>query len=110
MTQHASAAHLDEIAATITEPWRPVDVAHMNGAVLRIARLDGEFPWHHHDEDEMFLCWRGTFRIELAGTEPVTLTQGDVFVVPKGIEHRPVADSPAYALLVEQAETRQYGN
>ena len=65
----------------------------------------------HHDEDELFLCWSGTFRIEIEGGEDVQLSQGDLFVVPARTEHRPVADQgPAYALLLERPETKQYGN
>jgi mannose-6-phosphate isomerase-like protein (cupin superfamily) len=94
----------------ITEPWQPRDVATANGAVLRVARLLGEFRWHHHDEDELFLCWEGAFRIEMHGREAVELRAGDVFVVPRGVEHRPVAESPAVALLIEREETLQYGN
>lgn len=78
--------------------------------MVRVAQLHGEFPWHDHDEDELFLCWDGTFRIEIEGRDPVTMVAGDVFVVPKGLRHRPVADEPAHVLLVEPAETRQYGS
>ena len=100
-----------ERAAGLTEAWKPVDLAVANDAVMRLVRLDGEFPWHHHDEDELFLCWSGEFRIELAGREPVTLSEGALYVVPAGTEHRPVADSgPAVAMLLERPETRQYGN
>jgi mannose-6-phosphate isomerase-like protein (cupin superfamily) len=98
-------------AAALTEPWQPQDLVTANDAVLRLARLDGEFPWHHHAEDEVFLCWSGTFRIEMAATTPVEMTVGDVVVVPAGTQHRPVANAgPAYALLLERPETRQYGN
>lgn len=95
---------------TVAEPWQPRDLAVANGSAVRIARLHGEFPWHHHDEDELFLCWEGSFRIEVADGEAVTLSAGELFVVPRGVEHRPVAESPAVALLFERQETAQYGN
>ncbi len=97
------------VAAAATEAWRPVDVATANDAIIRLARLDGAFDWHTHDEDELFLCWEGGFRIEMGGRESVELGVGDVFVVPAGVEHRPVADRPAVTLLIERPETEQRG-
>ncbi|GAA5130147.1 cupin domain-containing protein [Pseudonocardia adelaidensis] len=101
---------IDKAIATLTGPWQPRDLVLANDTVVRIARFDGEFPWHTHDEDELFLCWDGSFRVELEGREPVTLRAGDLFVVPRGTRHRPVADAVAHALMVERPETRQYGN
>lgn len=115
MEQHpadpaAAPVSIPDAIAALTGPWQPTDVVQANDAVVRVARLEGSFPWHHHDEDEMFLCWEGTFTIEMAQRPTVTLKAGDVYVVPAGVEHRPVADAPAHAVLLERPETLQYGN
>jgi mannose-6-phosphate isomerase-like protein (cupin superfamily) len=101
---------IDAVANALTEPWQPRDLISVNDAVVRVARFHGEFPWHHHDEDELFLCWEGSFRIEIRGREAVELRAGDLFVVPAGIEHRPIADRVSYGLMLERPETKQYGN
>ena len=100
---------LNLLAQGIREPWQRVDVVSVNDAIVRMAMAHGEFPWHHHEEDEFFLCWSGTFRIEREGEDPVSLGPGQVFVVPRGVRHRPVADEPAVALMIERPETKQYG-
>ncbi|HEX9855683.1 MAG TPA: cupin domain-containing protein [Acidimicrobiia bacterium] len=106
----ADPVSIDELIRDLAGPWLPEDVVSVNDAVVRLARLEGVFPWHHHDEDELFLCWDGEFRIELADDGPVMLRRGDVFVVPAGVEHRPVADVVSHALLLERPETKQYGS
>jgi mannose-6-phosphate isomerase-like protein (cupin superfamily) len=101
---------LAELIAGLEGPWQPVDVVEANDAIVRLARFEGEFPWHHHDEDELFLCWDGSFRVEMEGRDPVTLRAGELFVVPRGMEHRPVAEERAHGLMLERPETKQYGN
>ncbi len=103
------AVSIDEAARALPGPWQPADLATANDATVRVARLAGEFPWHEHQEDELFLCWEGAFRIELEGHDAVELGRGELFVVPRGTRHRPVADEPAVTLLLEKPETRQYG-
>lgn len=98
------------VLSEIHEPFKPRDLVRANEAIVRIARLRGEFPWHHHDEDELFLCWKGAFRIEMEGRPAVHLGGGQLFVVPRGLRHRPVADEEAVTLMLERPETLQYGN
>jgi mannose-6-phosphate isomerase-like protein (cupin superfamily) len=98
-------------AEELTEPWKPVVVAEASGFQVKVVRLHGEFPMHSHEaQDELFLCLSGEFDIELEEAESVTLKSGDVFVVPAGRRHRPVARKPATTALFEPAETRQYGD
>jgi quercetin dioxygenase-like cupin family protein len=101
---------IDEAIGALPGPWQQRDLVTANDAVVRLARFEGEFPWHDHDEDELFLCWDGSFRIELEDRDPVTLNAGDLFVVPRGVRHRPVAEQAAHALMLERPETKQYGN
>jgi quercetin dioxygenase-like cupin family protein len=101
---------ITEAMRGLAGPWQPRDLAEANDAIVRVARLEGEFPWHLHEEDELFLCWDGRFRIELEGREPADLGAGDLFVVPRGVRHRPVADRVAHTLLLEKPQTKQYGN
>jgi mannose-6-phosphate isomerase-like protein (cupin superfamily) len=93
-----TAISIPQRAAALSEAWRPQDLATVNDAVLRLVRLEGAFAWHQHTQDELFLCWSGCFRLELRDRAAVQLEPGDVFVVPRDVEHRPVADEPAFAL------------
>ena len=101
---------ISEVISALPGPWQPRDLVTANDAVVRVARFEGEFPWHVHEEDELFLCWDGSFRIEIEDREPITLSAGELFVVPKGTRHRPVAAQPAHALMLERPETKQHGN
>jgi quercetin dioxygenase-like cupin family protein len=109
-TPDSAPVSIETVIRSLTGPYQPRDLVTANDTIVRVARFEGEFPWHEHDEDELFLCWDGTFRIEIDARPSVTLTPGDLFVVPKGTRHRPVADTPAHGLMVERPETKQYGN
>jgi mannose-6-phosphate isomerase-like protein (cupin superfamily) len=104
------AISIPALLAELPGPWKPKDVVRVNDTIVRVARLEGEFPWHTHEEDELFLCWDGAFTIELEGAETVHLNSGDVFVVPRGVRHRPIAERTAHAILLERPDTKQYGN
>ena len=94
----------------ISEHWRPKVVAELNGQVVRLVKLLGEFVWHHHEhEDELFVVIDGTLRIEFRD-RTVTLLPGEMLVVPRGVEHRPVADEEVSVMLFEPSETKNTGN
>lgn len=87
--------------ASLSEPWRPRVVAEVNGQAMKVVKAHGEFPWHRHDgEDELFLVWRGRFRVEFRD-RVVELGPGDSCVVPRGIEHRTCADDVAEVVIFE---------
>jgi len=91
------------------ETWSPKIVAELNGQQVKLAKLDGAFDWHHHeDEDELFLVVKGHLTIELRDRH-VDLDEGEFFVVPKGIDHRPVANELAHVLLFEPSTTLNTG-
>ena len=103
--------NVQQVVAGLTEPWKPVVVGEANGFLMKVARLDGAFPWHAHErEDELFYCLEGSFRIEREGDGPLVLSEGDVVTIPAGSRHRPVADRPAVAVVFERGETKQYGD
>ncbi len=94
----------------IHEHWRPRVVGSLNGQEVKLVKFKGEFVWHHHDEaDELFLAWRGSFRLEFRD-RVVELHEGEFCIVPKGVEHRPVADEEVSVLLFEPAGTKNTGN
>lgn len=96
--------------ARFDEHWRPKVVAELNGQEVKLVKIQGAFPWHHHaDADEMFMGWRGRFRLEFRD-RIVEVGPGEFVVVPRGVEHRPVADEEAEILLFEPAEVRNTGN
>ena len=102
--------NLAEKLASFTEHWVPKVVGELNGQYVKVVKFEGEYVWHRHaDEDELFLVLRGRIRIELRD-RTVTLEEGEFFIVPRGVEHKPAADETAHVMLFEPAETRNTGN
>jgi len=102
--------NLAEQLATFSDHYRPRTVGQFNGHDLMVVKLKGPFVWHRHDEtDDFFLVLKGRLRIELRDGN-VELGPGDLYVVPKGIEHRPVADEEAHILLIEPTGTPNTGD
>ena len=101
---------LPEKFALFTEHWRPKVVAELNGQEVKVIKVQGTFPWHHHEhEDELFLVWRGRFRVEYRD-RVVELSPGELVVVPRGVEHRTAADEEAEIVVFEPKEVRNTGN
>lgn len=110
----------------IHEYWKPYIAGELNGQLVKLDKLKGEFVWHHHEsEDEMFLVVKGRFRIEfkdnpdknennadnsVRATRSVQLKEGEFIIVPRGVEHKPVADEECWILLFEPASTLNTGN
>lgn len=100
---------LAEKLASFSETWTPKVIAELNGQHVKLAKLNGEFVWHAHEhEDELFLVVRGSLEIEFRD-RTVTLGPGELLVVPRGVEHRPVAQSEVELLLFEPASTVNTG-
>lgn len=96
--------------ALFDEHWSPKIVGELNGQHVKLVKLLGEFVWHHHeDEDELFLVVKGRFRMEFRDRN-VWGEEGEFIVVPRGVEHRPVAEEEASVMLFEPASTVNTGN
>lgn len=96
--------------AIFNDHWNPKIVGALNGQHVKLVKLQGEFVWHHHDdEDELFLVLKGRFRMEFRD-QHVWLEEGEFLIVPRGVEHRPVAEEETHVLLFEPASTLNTGN
>ena len=102
--------NIEEKLALFDERWKPKIVGELNGQYVKLVKFIGEFVWHHHDdEDELFLVVKGRFRMEFR-ERSVWIEEGEFIVVPRGVEHRPVAEEEAHVLLFEPASTLNTGN
>ena len=101
---------LAEKFARFSEHWKPKIIGELNGQHVKLAKFQGEFIWHHHQhEDELFLVVHGSFRMEFRD-RTVTVGEGEMLIVPRGVEHRPVADEEVWVMLFEPAGTLNTGN
>lgn len=99
-----------KIAAALSELWSPRIVAEVDDAYVKVAKVQGELAWHSHDdEDELFFVLQGRLHIEMEDRN-VELGPGEMFVVPKGVRHNPVADEECHLLLVERKSTSHTGS
>ena len=102
--------NLRQKLASFADHWSPKVVGELNGQQVKLVKFQGPFHWHHHDdEDELFLVVKGRFRMELRDGD-VWLEEGEFLVVPRGVEHRPVAEEEVHVLLFEPATTLNTGN
>ena len=102
--------NLAEKLSQFDDHWIPRVIGAVNNFEVKVAKIQGEFVWHHHaEEDELFLVLKGQLKIEFRDGE-VVLGPGELVVVPKGIEHRPVAEDEVQIVLFEQSGTVNTGN
>jgi len=101
--------NLKDKFSLFNEHWTPKIIGELNGQQVKLAKLKGEFIWHDHkEEDEMFLVIKGTLHIELRDKK-VSLSEGEMYIVPRGVEHKPIAPKEAWVLLFEPATTKHTG-
>ncbi len=102
--------NLSEKFSLINEYWSPRLVGELNNQAVKIAKLKGEFIWHHHEnEDEMFFVIEGSMTIKLRDKD-VKLNKNEFFIIPKGVEHKPVAESEVLVMMFEPLTTVNTGN
>ena len=93
-----------------SDHWNPKIAGELNGQQVKLAKLKGEFVWHHHEkEDELFLVMKGSLRMLLRDRE-VAINEGEFFIVPRGVEHLPIAEEEVHVVLLEPASILNTGN
>lgn len=102
--------NLNQKFSLFSERWSPKIVGAVNDCLVKLVKFQGDFVWHHHEnEDELFLVVKGTMRMGLQSGD-IELSEGEFFVVPKRVEHRPSADAECWVMLLEPKSTLNTGN
>jgi len=102
--------NLNEKFGLFNDHWSPKIVGELNGQEVKLAKLKGEFVWHDHaDEDEMFFIVKGVLKLEFRD-KTIELHPGEMLVVPKGVEHKPIAEEEVWVMLFEPASTKHTGD
>ena len=101
--------NLNEKFSLLTDRWSPKIIGELNGQYVKLAKVQGEFVWHtHQEEDELFYVVKGTLKIEFRD-KVIVLNPGEMMIVPRGVEHNPVAEEEVWLMLFEPAETKHTG-
>jgi mannose-6-phosphate isomerase-like protein (cupin superfamily) len=109
-TSQIDKVNLSDKLRQFTEIWSPRIVGELNGQHVKLVKVEGEFVWHHHaHEDELFLVLKGQLSIHLRD-RMVVLEEGEFYIVPRGVEHKPAAEAEAHVLVFEPAATLKTGN
>jgi mannose-6-phosphate isomerase-like protein (cupin superfamily) len=99
-----------KVAESLTEYWSPRVIAEVDDSYIKVAKIEGSLAWHSHEnEDELFLVLKGRLRIEMEDRS-VELSEGEMFVVPKGVRHNPVAENECHIMLIERKSTLHTGD
>lgn len=99
-----------QVAASLTEHWSPRVIAEVDDSYIKVAKVEGSLAWHSHEnEDELFFVLKGRLRIEMEN-QSVDLSEGEMYVVPKGVRHNPVAEHECHVMLIERKSTLHTGN
>lgn len=105
-----SKVNIQEKFSQINDYWNSRISGELNDSYMKMVKIKGEFIWHHHDdEDEMFFVWKGNLVIRFRDRE-IALNEGEFLVIPKGIEHQPIAEEEVHLLLIEPKTTLNTGN
>jgi len=102
---------LEKICQAIEKPWSPVDFLYLNNKVIRLALFEGEYHWHiHENEDELFYVIKGSITIKRRDQKEIIVKEGEMFLIPKRIEHKPISKNKSYVLLFEPFSTKSKGD